>query len=266
MAQAFETLRLLIAPGRSRRARRSHRSRVNLLNPLSSAPSTSASGRDSVSSVSGFRLGIEPDPPIAHVPHLGERPRQVGDAANRHVLEPAGSRLRQRAGELGRVALGRDKRVDGEGGGGAQNRADIVRVGDLVKNQHQSVRGQIRDVDRRERPRLEQEPLMNRFAGRAGGNLLRPMILVSSPRAAISPLKPLGRGGRGVETDKLAPRGFERRRDAVKAVDERNLRLPPLARTIAWARVLGGRSALAPGLSSAGGGGRRIARSEGRRT
>ena len=79
------------------------------------------------------RLRIEPDPPIAHVPHLGERPRQIGDAANRHVLEPAGSRFRQRAGEVGRVALGRDKRVDGEGGARPQDRADIVRVRDLVE-------------------------------------------------------------------------------------------------------------------------------------
>ena len=84
------------------------------------------------------------------------------------MLEAAGSRFRQRPGEFGRVALGRDQRVDREGGAGAQDRADIVRVGDLVENQHEAVRGQIRDIDRRERPRLEQEPLVNRLARRCG--------------------------------------------------------------------------------------------------
>ena len=137
--------------------------------------------------------------------------------------------------KFGRVALGRDKRVDGEGGAGAQDRADIVRVGDLVENQHQAVRRQICDIDRRERPRLEQEPLMNRLAGRAGGNLLRAHDPGLEPARGDFAAQPLGRRGRGVETDKLAPRGFERRPDAVKAVDQRNLGLPPLARTIAGA-------------------------------
>ena len=105
------------------------------------------------------------------------------------------------AGELGRVALGRDKRVDGEGGAGAQDRADIVRVGDLVENQHEAVRGQICDVDWRERPRLEQQPLMNRLAGRAGGNFLRAHDPGLEPAGgdfaarAARPPRPWRRGG-----------------------------------------------------------------------
>ena len=234
MAQAFETLRLLIAPGRSRRAKRSQRSRVSLLRPLSSAPSTNASGRENVSSVSGFGASeVEADLPIAHVAHLGERPRQIGDAANRHVLEPAGSRLRQCASEVGRMALGRDKRIDGEGGAGAQDRADIVRIGDLVEHEHQSVCRQIRNVDWRERPHLKQQPLMNRLAGRAGGNLLWAHDPGLEPARGDFGAEPLGRCGCGVKTDKLAPGGVERRPDAVKAVDQRNLGLPPLAWTIA---------------------------------
>ena len=49
--------------------------------------------------------------------------------------------------------------------------------------------------------------------------------------------QPLGRRGGGVETNKLAPGRFERRRDAVKAVDQRNLGFPPLTRTIAGAQA-----------------------------
>ena len=76
---------------------------------------------------------------------------------------------------------------------------------------------------------------MNRLAGRAGGNLLRTHDPGLKPAGGDFGAQPLGRRGRGVETDKLAPRGFERRPDAVKAVDQRNLGLPPLARTIAGA-------------------------------
>ena len=47
IAQALETLRLLIAPGRSSRASASQCSRVRRRKPRSSAPSTSASGRSS---------------------------------------------------------------------------------------------------------------------------------------------------------------------------------------------------------------------------
>ncbi len=69
------------------------------------------------------------------------------------------------------MALGGDERVDPKGGPGAQNCADVVRIGDLVENQHKAVRRQVREVDRRERPRLEQQALMNRLARRAGGDL-----------------------------------------------------------------------------------------------
>ena len=109
-----------------------------------------------------------------------------------------------------------------------------MRVRDLVENQHQAVRRQIRDIDRRERPRLEQEPLMNRLARRAGGDVLRAHDPGLEPAGGDFRAQPLGRRGRSVEPDKLAPRGFERRPDAVKAIDQRNLGLPPLAGTIAW--------------------------------
>ena len=94
------------------------------------------------------------------------------------------------------MALGRDERVDGEGGASAQNRADIVRVGDLIEHQHQAVRGQIRDVDWRERPRLEQEPLVDRFAGRARGNFLGAHDPRLEPAGGDFGAEPLG--GRGV--------------------------------------------------------------------
>src|ERR1700734_3390093 len=108
---------------------------------------------------------------------------------------------------------------------------------------------------------------MNRLAGRAGGDLLRVHDPGLEPAGGDLAAEPLGGRGRRVETDKLAPRGFERRPDAVKAIDERNLGLPPLAWTVAGACALGSllRFGALPFLQPRGGG-RRIARSEGRRT
>src|ERR1700733_3707171 len=108
---------------------------------------------------------------------------------------------------------------------------------------------------------------MNRLAGRAGGNLLRahdPGLEAASGDFATQPLRSRSCG---VETNKLAPRGFERRPDAVKAVDERNLGVPPFARTVARACMLERplRLDALPFLQPRSGG-RRIARSEGRRT
>src|ERR1700723_759643 len=108
---------------------------------------------------------------------------------------------------------------------------------------------------------------MNRFARRAGGDFLRAHDPGLEPAGGDVAAEPLGRRGRRIETDKLAPRGFERRPDAVKAIDERNLGLPPLAWTVAPACTPGSLvrfGALA--FLQARGGGRRIARSEGRRT
>ena len=63
------------------------------------------------------------------------------------------------------------------------------------------------------------------------------MILRLDPAGGDFAAQPLGRRGGGVETNKLAPGRFKRRRDAVKAVDQRNLGFPPLARTIAGAQA-----------------------------
>src|ERR1700727_97810 len=108
---------------------------------------------------------------------------------------------------------------------------------------------------------------MDRLAGCAGGNFLRTHDPGLEPARGDSRAEPLGSRGRGVETNKLALRGLERRPDAVKAVDERNLGLPPFARTVAGACMLERPLLLdaLPFLHPRRGGGR-IARSEGRRT
>src|ERR1700727_3096140 len=108
---------------------------------------------------------------------------------------------------------------------------------------------------------------MNRLVGRAGGDFLWAHDPGLEPAGGDLATEPLGGRGRGVETDKLAPWGFERRPDAVKAIDERNLGHPPLAWTVAGACALGSllRFGALPFLQPRGGG-RQIARSERGRT
>ena len=96
------------------------------------------------------------------------------------------------------MPFGGDQPVDGEGRGSAQDRPDIVRIGDLVEHDRQPVRRQFGDVDRRERPRLEQHPLMDRLARRAGGNLLEAQDPRLDSAGGDLGLEALRRGGGGV--------------------------------------------------------------------
>ena len=128
------------------------------------------------------------------------------------MLQSAGRRFGQRAGEFGRMALGGDQRVDGEGRGGAQDRADIVRIGDLIEHDDEAVGRQFGNIDRLERPRLEQEALMHGVARRAQRDFVRRPEFASRGRARRSPLgEPLGGGGGGVKANELAARRPERR-------------------------------------------------------
>ena len=138
MAAAFETLSDLIGPGMSSRTISSQSSRVRWRSPLPSAPSTRARGPDVGARPERRRgLGIEAEhleaAPLERLDGVAE----IADLDQRHQIERAGRRLGHHPGLAGRVARGGDHRVGPEGAGGAQDRADIVRVGDLVEDDHQ---------------------------------------------------------------------------------------------------------------------------------
>ena len=198
-----------------------------------------AGERDLVEGRGAF--GVEADAEIAQVAQFGQRAGEVGDRADRHVLEPAGGGFGVRAGKLRRMALGRDQRVDCEGRGGAQDRPDIVRVGDLVKDEDQAVRRKFGEVDRRERPRFQEHALMHRIARGTGSDLLEAQDPRLDPARFDLGLEPLGRGLRGVEADKLPPRRLQRRLDAVEAVDAGDVGLSLFARPLAPRLGLGRR-------------------------
>ena len=173
------------------------------------------------------RFRIEADAPIAEIAELAHRSREVGHRADRHVLEAAGGGLGERAGEFGRVPLGRHQRVDGEGGAGAQDRADVVRIGDLVEHDDEAVGGQLGDVDRLQRPRFEQDALVDRVAWQALGDLLGRCDARFDPAGGDLRREALGGGWGDVEPHQLAPRRLERRRHAVEPVDAHHVARPP---------------------------------------
>ena len=59
---------------------------------------------------------------------------------DRHMFEAAGGGFRQHARHLRRVAFGHDDGVDAEGRRRTQNRADIMRIGDLVEHENDAAR------------------------------------------------------------------------------------------------------------------------------
>ena len=121
-------------------------------------------------------------------------------------------------------------------------------------------------MHRRERPSLEQQPLMNRLTRRAGGDLLDAHDLGLDPARGDFSAEPLGSRRRDVEADQLAPRRLEGSGDAVKSIDARHLRLPPLVRVSEARRARRRRRRLRRLTLGPSAGARRLPQTVGRRT
>ncbi len=121
------------------------------------------------------------------------------------------------------MALCDDEPIDGEGGGRAQNGADVVRVGDLIERDDQPFRRQFRDVDRLDRPRFEQQALMYGVARQALRDLLAGDDLCLDVPLFDFRRKALGGGARCIEANELSPRRAQRSADRMEAVNARNV-------------------------------------------
>ena len=157
------------------------------------------------------------------------------------MLQTAGSGLGQGAGEFGRMALGRQQRVHREGGRGSQDRADIVRIGDLVERHDQAVRGQFGNVDRRQGARLEQHALMDRVARGArrdvlGGDDFR---FDAARRDLLG--QTLGGGFGRIETDEFAAGRAQRGGNRVESIDAHEVGAPARLVAPGLLRSAGGR-------------------------
>ena len=105
------------------------------------------------------RAAVQADDEEAAFLQCGERARQILHDGDRHQFERARGGLCQHAGRLGAVARGGDDRRDREGRGRPQDRADIVRIGDLVEDEHDAGIGEIVDAGRGQRIGFGEKPL-----------------------------------------------------------------------------------------------------------
>ena len=220
-AQAFETLRLLIAPGMSRRTRKSQFSRLRRRSPLPSPPSTSAIGRrKGVFAKLSSASEVEAEAQIAHVPQSFERAGEIDHSDDRDMFEAAGSRFCHDARHLRGVAVRHDHGIDAKGRRGAQDRADIVRVGDLIEHEHDAAsRYDIGEIERRQRQGFEHHPLMHGARAKTAREVLgrHDMGTKASPRDFG--FEPPGGGFRGINIEDfsaLAAQGLAHGMKAVK--------------------------------------------------
>ena len=165
-----------------------------------------------------------------------ERAREVGDVDQRQPVERAGGGLGEDAG-LGRgVARRGEDRVGAEGQRRAEDRADIVRVGDLVEDDDEAGFAERLDRERIERRDLDRDPLVH------GLGAEQPVEVsgVASSGGDGQGRSGLGEAGQGVgradDTQHGAPRVGEGGEHGMDAVDEETVRpaLAGRARRVVW--------------------------------
>ena len=84
---------------------------------------------------------VEAEDPDVGLLHLLERADEVGDAGDSDVFGGTGGGLGDGRGDWGGAAFGQDDSVDSRAIGGAQERAEVVRVLDAVEGEEEFVRG-----------------------------------------------------------------------------------------------------------------------------
>ena len=144
---------------------------------------------------------------------------------------------------------GGDDRLHGERGRRAQDRADIVRIGDLVEHQHDAVLGQGVDSRHLQRIGLGQHALMHRVRPELAVDLRRPDDLRRDSGVDVL----LGQLAGGVlgqpQLANLTPRIGQCGRDSVPAVQDHG----PVAVAFAGFAAEPGRAGFAAGRAIAAG-------------
>ena len=192
----------------SSRATTLHVSRVNCRRPLPSAPSTSASGCRNGDCAEIFAaFAVEADGQEAAVVQLGQRAREILHQHQRHKLQRAGGGFRQHAGGLRAVARRGDDRLHREGRRRSHDRADIVRIGDLVEHQHDAFLRQRLDIGRGQGIGLGQQALMHGVGAEPLVDRTRPDDLGRDAGVDVFVGKPL-RGVLGQQQFADLPRGL----------------------------------------------------------
>ena len=172
--------------------------------------------------------GIQGDAPVAERRQLVERAGEIDHLDHRHRIERPGGRLGHRAALLGAAPLGHDHGAHGEGRGRTQDRAEIVRVVDLVEHQHHIAAGlgraglpQVESGQRRDR---QGEALVHRACAEPARSIAaRSTIATSTPGRCARGAETGQRLGGGEQAMAAAPRVGERRLDRMAAIQPQSL-------------------------------------------
>jgi len=164
--------------------------------------------------------------------------REILHGHDRHQLQRARCRFRQHAGRFGAVPRRGDDRLDRKRCRRAQDRPDIMRIGDLVEHQHDALKRQSIDIRRGQGIGLGQQALMH-------GIRTEPLVDQARPHDF--------RGHAGVDmVVGEPPRGIfgepQFTNPALRIGQRRCHRVP----AIQHGRPVGGRIAVAPGRPAAG--------------
>jgi hypothetical protein len=182
----------------------------------------------------GIGVAREPYAPEAGVSDLFERARQIDDSDPRHPLERSGCRFGDDAAFGGRVAvLGHDSER-AECRRRAEDRADVVRIGDLVEDeQHGALAGRVKKAiqpDIVEHLDLDHHALVRRIVGNEPTKVRR---LGKSHRQLLGECHRGRSLSRRPGAEDLALRIVERGRDRMLAPQAR-----PIGRSVALVRFL----------------------------
>ena len=120
------------------RARFSQASATPGRKPLPSAPTTSAAGRLSLERVRKREIGFafKRDGKVAHARSVSMVRARFVTRDMRHEFDRARCRFCQHASQRRRLAVLQDDGTRAERRGGAERRADVLRIGDAVENEH----------------------------------------------------------------------------------------------------------------------------------
>ena len=157
------------------------------------------------------------DPEPAALERLDGVPK-VAHLDERHQVQGSRGGFGHDARLARRVARRRHHRVGAEGAGGAQDRPDIVGVGDLIEDYHQAQRGDIVQPEPADWLHLKRGTLMHRFGAEQPVEF--PGRRFRNPDADTAAFPQPCQGVRRRQQAKFGPsRIVERRPDGVQAIE-----------------------------------------------
>ena len=111
-----------------------------------------------------FAVAVEPNREKSTLLQLAQRARKILYCDDRNEIERARRGFSENTSCFGRMPRRDDDRAHREGRGRAQDRADIVRIGDLIEHQHNAARIQCVGGRGRQRIGFRQQALMHRIS------------------------------------------------------------------------------------------------------